>query len=46
MHRLSVVTALLVSFVAAYATCVWATSSHPIDFFEAQASPMLIRGSD
>ncbi|QKD03580.1 hypothetical protein EB235_20560 [Mesorhizobium loti R88b] len=44
MHRLPVVTALLISFVAAYGTCVWASSGHPFDLFQAQASPLDIRG--
>ncbi len=46
MHRLSVLTALLISFVIAYGACVWAFSAHSVDLFQAQASPLEIRASE
>ncbi|QKC76369.1 hypothetical protein EB233_13190 [Mesorhizobium erdmanii] len=46
MHRLSVLTALLISFVVAYGMCAWAFAAHPVDLFQAQASPLEIRGSE
>lgn len=47
MHRLSVFTALLISFVIAYGTCVWAFSGNPLDLLvQAQASPLEIRASE
>lgn len=46
MHRLSIATALLISFATAYGLCVWATSAHPVDLFQAQASPLAMRGAE
>ncbi len=46
MHRLSVLTALLISFVVAYGMCVWAFAADPVGLFQAQASPLEIRGSE
>lgn len=43
MHRLPIVTALVISFVTAYGLCAWASSVHQIDL-QAQAAPLDIRG--
>ncbi|PBB66042.1 hypothetical protein CK228_24515 [Mesorhizobium sp. WSM4312] len=44
MHRLPIATALLISFAMAYGACLWASSAHRLDLFQAQASALEIPG--